>query len=284
MKRYFILFLITIPIFCTAQSLGSERVKKLKASVVRILVDTIPSGTGFFVTADGWIATCWHVIEPAMIRDKKTNRIIDLKKISVEFTTGEKMEVGIQTHLLSEGYEHALGNDYCLLKGIGSTVTKFSFLKVGSYDNIEEGDVIYTAGYPLGIKQHFISSGILSTKWEEKVHLFDYLGHPTKTFIRKVAWLDLTLNRGNSGGPIIKRGKTPAEDEVIGIATFLLNPFAKDAELLANYLSNSAMGGITVGEINYTQVNALYGRAIANNSLGVSGCISINHLVDGSKK
>jgi serine protease Do len=53
-----------------------------------------------------------------------------------------------------------------------------------------------------------------------------------------VAWLDLTLNKGNYGGPVIKIGRTPDENRVIGIATFILNPFAQYAEAVIRHLQN----------------------------------------------
>lgn len=84
-----------IPIFCNSQSLGVDRIERLNRSVVRILIDSNPSGTGFFISDNGLVATCNHVIEPAYIRDKNTNKIIGLRKIDIEFQNGEKIEVGI---------------------------------------------------------------------------------------------------------------------------------------------------------------------------------------------
>jgi hypothetical protein len=52
MKKIIYLFLILIPYLTFSQSLGKERVERLNKSVVRILIDTIPSGTGFFVNKE----------------------------------------------------------------------------------------------------------------------------------------------------------------------------------------------------------------------------------------
>ncbi|MBI1781397.1 MAG: hypothetical protein HYR66_08505 [Sphingobacteriales bacterium] len=85
------------------------------------------------------------------------------------------------------------------------------------------------------------------------------------------------MNKGNSGGPIIKIGNNPSEDKVIGIATFILNPFANDSKVLSE-LSSRLKVDIALGGISQVKVNKLFADAIANNSIGISGCISINHI------
>lgn len=60
---------------------------------------------------------------------------------------------------------------------------------------------------------------MLSTKWVTS-------GYLNQGGNREVAWLDVTMNSGNSGGPIVLMGEEPEGDKVIGIASFGLNPFA----------------------------------------------------------
>lgn len=278
MNKYIIAFLLIIPTISFSQSLGSERIERLNKSVVRILIDTIPSGTGFFVHDSGWIATCHHVIEPAYIRDNKTNQITGMKTLYAEFRNGEKVELGIMTYLLNQGYKDAYLYDYSLLKTQTDPKTDFKTLKIGSWSNVDEGDIVYSCGYPLGIKQRFISQGILSTKWTDTLTLIRNTVSIGK-FPREVAWLDLTMNKGNSGGAVIKLGETPKDDEVIGIATFILNPFANEAGQLADFLSSGQMQmDLVMGGISNNKINELYAKAIANNSIGVSGCISIDYV------
>ncbi|MDE3184550.1 MAG: trypsin-like peptidase domain-containing protein [Bacteroidota bacterium] len=277
MKIIFLSFLfIFFSHHSDSQSLGADRISKLKSSVVRVFVEKQASGTGFFVTQDGWLLTCWHVIEPALIRDS-SHRIIGLKKMYIQFSNGEKVEVGIMTDLLGKGYQNGISYDYALLKIQTTPITKFSPLKIGRFEDIQEGDEIYTCGYPLGIEQQFISKGILSTKWDDKETLKGGAGGES-VINREVAWLDLTMNRGNSGGPIIKLGSTPNNDEVIGLADFILNPFANAADELINYLNENAnKGSILIQGVDFGKMALLFGSAIAYNSIGVSGCISIDY-------
>ena len=280
MKNILLLFFALIPVLCNSQSLGYDRIEGLNKSIVRVLIDSIPSGTGFFVHNDGWVATCHHVIEPAYIRDSLTNQIIGLKNIQIEFQNGEIVEMGIMTYLLNDGYKKSFSYDYSLLKVQSKPKTIYKALKIGKWSDVIDGDEIYSCGYPLGIKQRFISKGILSTKWTDSIPLFKDTVLFEKVY-RDVAWLDLTMNKGNSGGAIIKIGKTPEEDTVIGIATFILNPFAKDAGALASYLlSDNRKFDMIMGGISSNKINAMYANAIANNSIGVSGCISIGYVAE----
>ncbi len=276
MKKTIVLIVFLLPLVCFGQSLGSERVDILKKSVVRVLIDSLPSGTGFFVQNDGWIATCQHVIEPAMIRDSITNQIIGLKKMYIEFQNGEKVEAEIMAYLLQNGYTDALVYDYSLLKVKTTPITKFKTLKIGKWLNAFEGDEIYSCGYPLGIQQRFVSKGIISSKWADTISTVNKF-RVTDKKSRNVAWLDLTMNKGNSGGPIIKMGKKPEEDEVIGIATFILNPYAKTSKYMVDYLPNRGIDMQSEG-ISQNQLMQILFEAISNNSIGVSGCLSIDYV------
>ena len=250
-----------------AQSLGSNRVNLLKSSVVRILTDGIGTGTGFIITDKGHVVTCWHVIEYALNSKKK---------LQIEFSSGEIVEAQYLTALLEGGMRKAVGYDYIVLAPINPR-TKFSFLKLGNFSSVAEGDELITMGYPFGISQPVIAKGIMSTKWIQTASFF--INNKQDSIARNVAWLDLTMNKGNSGGPIIKLGVTPEDDRVIGIATFILNPFANPAQQISNIYSNPSWD-IQMGGVSTSKVNKLFADAIANNSIGVSGCISIDHILE----
>lgn len=270
MKKILFIFLIfTIFTKMNAQSIDKQRLIHAKKSVVRILIDDKPSGTGFVVSKTGQIITCWHVIQPAISVDETTKQI-KLKKITAEFISGEKIDLGIYTYLFQEGYKEALIYDYCFLEPSIKTTTPYEFLKLGKFENVNEGEQVYSVGYPLGIEQQFVSTGILSTKWTDKIKLQD-----NTEMNREVSWLDLTMNKGNSGGPILKIGST--EDEVIGIATFILNPYGNTSQELSNLSANLGVD-IEFGGISQVKVNKLFADAVANNSIGISGCVSINHI------
>jgi len=85
------------------------------------------------------------------------------------------------------------------------------------------------------------------------------------------------MNKGNSGGPVLLIADNPADDEVIGIANFNLNPFTGPAEQLI-HLATTFPGGAAIMGINFGQFAALVGQAMESNSLGVGGCVSIDYV------
>jgi hypothetical protein len=100
---------------------------------------------------------------------------------------------------------------------------------------------------------------------------------------RQVAWLDVTMNKGNSGGPVIRMGKSYKDDEVIGIATFILNPSGNAAGQLIDFYSEPK-ADLFMDGISMNGINKLFATAISNNSIGVSGCMSIQYLTIGLDK
>lgn len=261
-----------------SQSLSPDRIRHIKECTFKITIDGTQSiGTGFFVGNNGTFLTCWHVIEPAMIRDPQTHTITGMRNIYITLSSGEKMEAGVFTNLLNTQYENAIAFDYCVLR-VAVNNRIFPFLRVGDFDDLKEGDEVYTCGYPLGIPQQFISKGIASTKYLDTTNKIGYNG-TIKSKPRNQCLLDMTLNKGNSGGAIIRLGQTESEDEVIGIADFIINPIGGNAEALSDLL-RSKSGGVFISGIDTNLLFATIIQVLDNTSIGISGCVSINHAKD----
>lgn len=259
------------------QSLTPERIAKIKACTVRIVVDGATSGTGFFVSTFGSVLTCWHVIEPAIIRDS-LHRIINLKPILMVLSSGEKISVGIANYCMQKGLSDAMGYDYCLLSSSKDIST--DCLKFGDFDSLSEGEDVYTCGFPIGIEQPFVSKGMVSTKFIDSLNSITNNGKVFK-IKRYEALLDITLNAGNSGGAIIKIGKTLDDDQVIGLADFIVNPIGDVNE---NFLINQFSKGVGKykGEgIDPNSAFIYFTEILSKISMGVSGCISTNHFLNG---
>lgn len=284
MKRFIITLFIIFPIISNAQSLGIERVKKLKKSVVRVFIKNQSSGTAFFINSDGLLISCWHVIDSAIKVDTITHTRVQSKQIIIELSDGTQYTVHVPSKFLQQNYFYAKVYDYVILKPDIKPKSKFSFLNLGNFKDINEGDVIFTDGYPLGIKQNFISEGLLSTKWTQ--HKKSISNHENLNIPRDVAWLDLTMNKGNSGGPIIKLGQNSEQDKVIGIADFILNPFAREASKIVKRSAKIEKHGPIVSKqgISLGRSVEFISNAIINNSIGVSGCISIDYVKDALKE
>ncbi len=140
-------------------------------------------GSGFVVSADGYIVTNNHVVDNAT-------------DISVKF---------------SDGTEHAAkvvgtdpGSDVALLKiDAGATLP---FLQIGDSDALRVGDWVVAVGNPLGLG-HTVTSGIVSGKGRNIPEM------PLDEFLQT----DASINPGNSGGPLVG-----LDGKVIGMNTAII--------------------------------------------------------------
>jgi serine protease Do len=141
-------------------------------------------GSGFVISADGYIVTNNHVIEGA-------------DDIEVEFFSGARLNAKVV------GTDPK--TDIALLKV--ETETDLAFVPFGDSDAMRVGDWVMAMGNPLG--QGFsVSAGIVSARGRTLSGNYDdYLQ------------TDAAINRGNSGGPLFNM-----EGEVVGVNTAILSP------------------------------------------------------------
>ncbi len=141
-------------------------------------------GSGFVISADGYIVTNNHVIEGA-------------DQISIEFFSGQRLDaklVGTDTK-----------TDIALLKV--ESPEPLPFVRFGDSDAMRVGDWVVAMGNPLG--QGFsVSAGIVSARGRELQGTYD-------DFIQT----DAAINKGNSGGPLFNM-----QGEVVGVNTAILSP------------------------------------------------------------
>ena len=141
-------------------------------------------GSGFVISADGYVVTNNHVIEGA-------------DAIVLELFSGDKLDatvVGID-----------IKTDIALLKV--ESPEPLPFVNFGDSDIARVGDWVLAVGNPLG--QGFsVSSGIISARNRELDGNYD-------DFIQT----DAAINRGNSGGPLFNMS-----GEVIGVNTAIMSP------------------------------------------------------------
>ena len=244
-----------------------QRLTQIKGSTVRILTGGQALGTGFIISRDGLIATCFHVVQHIQAAPNGQTQINYAPSIEIEFNDGNKLPATVHKSCQNQGFIEALSKDYCILE----VKTKNTVpLPLGTFADTYEGANIYLCGFPLGINQPVVSIGMFSTKWTTT-------GYLNQGSTREVPWLDITMNKGNSGGPIVLIGKEPEDDKVIGIASFGLNPFAHSAEELIQVVQTFP-GNVALMGVDFKKFATLIGEALASNSLGVSGCVAIDYL------
>lgn len=274
--RNLLLFISCLPILVAAQSLSPERMTKIKSATVRLVIENVAAtGTAFFISASGELLTCWHVIEPAYIRDT-TGLIVYTRRVFIEFAGGEKAEVTIPP-VFSSGslYIPARSNDYCLLLPAKPLTRPFTFYKLGDFNKVTEGQEVYSCAFPAGIVLPFVSKGIFSTRFVDTSVYLNSNG--TEKKIRRDAGLiNIAMNRGCSGGPVIKPGNTVEEDEVIGISDVLLNPYGQGIRELSTILSKAEADEAMSPILNILKYFSSVNEQAAS---GIGSCLSINHFL-----
>ncbi|MFL5320342.1 MAG: trypsin-like peptidase domain-containing protein [Myxococcaceae bacterium] len=170
-------------------------------------------GSGFILSADGYVVTNNHVVENA-------------DEIRVRLTDGREFFADVA------GHDSA--TDVALLKLRGSNLHDLPAEYLGDSDSLEVGDWVVAIGNPFGL-DYSVSHGMISAKERViGVGVFD-------DFIQT----DALINPGNSGGPLFNmRG------EVIGVNTAIISqgqgigfsvPISMVKDLLPNLRANGKL-------------------------------------------
>jgi len=285
--RKILFFILLCPLFTFSQSLSPGRVAKIKSVTVHVSIEgSRETGTAFFISASGELLTCWHVIEPALHRDSLGN-LVSISPIYIQSAEVAKTQVSIPAVFYKQLYISARSNDYCLLSPVKPFTKPVIFFNPGNLNKVPEGQEVYTCGYPNSMPQPFISKGILSTKYIDS-STYVLKNGIQKKINREVALLDLTLNKGNAGGPIIALGATINDDEVIGIADLLVTPFGQTSEEIqvistakATTADTDDPGAAAMGIVLSSM--KLVSSVINNSTHGISACLSLNQFLNDIK-
>lgn len=144
-------------------------------------------GSGFFVTADGYVLTNYHVVQQA------TNIYI----------TREGEGLNIEANLI--GFDQK--SDLAVLK-IDTQGEKVPYLKLGDSEKIRVGQWVVAIGSPFELR-NTVTTGNVSATHRNKLQLSQI-----DDFIQ----VDAAINPGNSGGPLLN-----LQGEVIGINTAIFS-------------------------------------------------------------
>ncbi|MFN0116256.1 MAG: Do family serine endopeptidase [Paracoccaceae bacterium] len=142
-------------------------------------------GSGFIVSADGYVVTNFHVVD---------------KATSIKVTTDDGTEMDAKL------IGHDAKNDIAVLKV--DAKSPLPVLNWGDSDAMRLGDTVLAIGDPFGIGTT-VTSGIISARGR------DLHNGPYDDFLQ----IDAAINHGNSGGPLLG-----LDGKVIGINTAIYSP------------------------------------------------------------
>lgn len=143
--------------------------------------ETASSGTGFIISADGYVVTNYHVVQGATTLSVLTYEGAEHKASLVGFDAS---------------------NDLAVLK---IEETDLPFVEIGSSDDLIVGDQVVAIGNPLGELTSTLTVGYISAK--------DRIVNTDGSYLNMLQ-TDAAINSGNSGGPLFNMA-----GQVIGITT-----------------------------------------------------------------
>ena len=142
------------------------------------------TGSGFIVSADGYIVTNHHVVKDA---DRITIHLADDREFDAEL-------VGSDSH-----------TDLAILR---IDAKDLPVIPLGDSDNLNVGEWVLAFGNPFGLSDT-VTSGIVSATGRSTVGIADF-----ENFIQT----DAAINPGNSGGPLVN-----LDGEAVGINTAIIS-------------------------------------------------------------
>jgi serine protease Do len=188
----------------------SSLVKQIGEAVVQVRTPE-GLGSGFFINADGYLITNFHVIEGET-------------EISVEVYHQKDGQLDRETYKQVKIIAINKFHDLALLKIEDKNAPKFKFITLGNSDALSVGDAVFAVGSPLGLERT-VTQGIVSTKTRQ---LEGNLYLQTST----------QINPGNSGGPLFNLA-----GEVVGVTNMKITfgeglAFAIPVELVKSFLDH----------------------------------------------
>lgn len=192
-------------------------------------------GSGFFVSADGYIVTNNHVVSGA-----------DIIHVTMDNQNGKTKN--FKATLIGSDEE----TDLALLKVDGQN--NLPYLVFGNSDNLKVGEWLLAIGNPFGL-DHTVTAGILSAKGR------NIRSGPFDNFLQT----DASINPGNSGGPLLNMA-----GEVVGINTAIIASgqgigFAIPSNMAAKIIDQIKDGkkvsrgwiGVTIQDVDENTAKAL---------------------------
>src|SRR5207248_2918708 len=107
---------LTLAQGASGMSTMKERVARVKKSIVRVLVGGRPIGSGFVVSNDGLIATCFHVVQHAQATPDGKTQIGYADGIEVQFVDGTKLTAIVDERSKGPDLPSAVQQDYAILR------------------------------------------------------------------------------------------------------------------------------------------------------------------------
>lgn len=248
---------------------------------------SVPLGSGFLISADGFIATANHVVRRAgdegfELTNDKNGKVI---KAELRFRdnlyckdNNEKQYrviVKTESNLQNTNAKNAVAFDYAILK-IVDPERRFNYLEVGDYSKIQVGDDVIFAGFPLSRPNLIVQRGMVSAKYPDYAEGQKEIDKQIKVnALADLLMVDGSINRGNSGGPVVdvKTGK------VVGVVNTKYMGITPKLEELRKLIKEKKGVSIVLGGVDPKEgLLELINVIDTSMNVGLGGAVSIEYL------
>lgn len=187
----------------------------IRARVARI--EGAAVGSGFLVSLRGHVLTCWHCV--AEFSTDQDGHLQYEYPAPIRVTWNGRQHEASVVHRASNDFPYT--TDFAILK-IEAGITPC--LELGAYADVRQGDEVCFMGYPFGYADVFFSKGHIAA-------LHSRPSDQNKLVRYDVMELDASVNKGNSGGPLVH---VPSR-KVVGIVAMRHGNITTKLDVLRNY-------------------------------------------------
>lgn len=267
MKRMNFYIILIVLVSLTFSNLNAQdslvnTFKTIKGKVVQLICyDIDKNGTGFVIDRDGYLLTANHVVANYVIENNRLIDIVYSDSIYAIFNQRDTLRLDL---LISRNWKTDRDPwlfDFAILK-IDNKI--FEPLQIGKYDDVDTGDEIIFSGFPLSSQHLTNHTGIISAKYVKK-GIFGKID-------QKVYQIDGSINKGNSGGPLISL----VDQKVIGIISTREGGISNELDAIKKQIQYWKKRGVSVTTFGVDQSAAILDLI---NTLDIYISVGIGHAV-----
>lgn len=267
---YFLLIILVSSQFSNLNAQNSlvNTFKAIKGKVVQIICyDIDKKGTGFVIDRDGYLLTANHVVADYVIKNTELTSVNYSDSIYAIFDHGDTLRLNL---IISKNWKTDLDPlffDFAILKIDDKTIEP---LQIGKYDDVEIGNEIIFSGFPLSSEHLTNHTGIISAKYIKK-GIFGNIN-------QKVYQIDGSINKGNSGGPLISL----VDQKVIGIISTREGGISNELDAIKKQIQDWKKLRIKVTTAGVDQSDAILNLINTLDryiSVGIGHAISIEYAI-----
>lgn len=248
--------------FATSQTLPVDSIKHIKESTAYIEVShSFPfveevmkySGSGFFISANGFLITNYHVVQP-VVTAYEINFPSLINSIDIYLNSGTEKYRKCPARVVAIDKKNDVAI-LCLTEEI-----KTPYLNIDFSEDLVESTPVWAFGFPLSEEFSVIQRGPEITVTNGSI---TSLRHDDRNLLKTIQ-LDAVVKHGNSGGPLVN-----SSGQVIGVVNLAMGEtrfnFAVPAHFIKKLLEGINLDNQTTTNFKISVISEPAGTSVFKN-------------------